>query len=64
MDYQEFLRKLSSPARRALENEGINDFLKLASLGTKQLLSLHGIGPKTIPIVIESLARAGMKLRD
>lgn len=64
MEYKDFLSKLSKPARGALEYEGINDFEKLASLSKKELLSIHGIGPKTLPIVIECLNSVGMKLRE
>lgn len=64
MEYNDFLNKLSSPARRALENEGIDSFLKLASLSKKELLAKHGIGRTTIPLVNEYLNKAGLKLKD
>ncbi len=64
MEYKDFLNKLSNPARRALENENINNFEKLASLSKKELLLLHGIGQKSLPIVIECLNTVGMKLRE
>ena len=64
MEFKEFLEKLSNPARSALEYEGIDSFEKLAALSKKELLSFHGVGPKTLPVVEESLERAGMKLRD
>lgn len=64
MKYEDFLAKLSNPARSALEHAGINDFDRLASLSKKELLSIHGIGPKTLPTVNEFLEHMGMKLRD
>lgn len=64
MKYEDFLAKLSSPARNALEHAGVNDFDRLTSLSKKELLSLHGIGPKTLPVVNECLDQMGMKLRD
>lgn len=64
MKYEDFIFRLSSPARRALENMAIDSFEKLASLTQKELLSMHGIGPKSLPIVIESLNSVGMKLRE
>lgn len=64
MECEDFLNKLSNPARSALRYEGINNFEKLASLRKKELLSIHGIGPKSLPIVIECLNNVGMKLRD
>ncbi|WP_312653644.1 hypothetical protein [Proteiniclasticum sp.] len=64
MEYKEFLERLSNPARRALDFEGIDSFEKLASLSAKELLSFHGIGPKSLPIVLECLKSQGKKLRD
>lgn len=64
MKYEDFLNKLSNPARSALEYEGIDNFEKLASLRKKELFSIHGIGPKSLPIVIECLNNAGMKLKE
>lgn len=42
----------------------IDSFEKLALLTQKELLSMHGMGPKSLPIVIESLKSIGMKLRE
>lgn len=64
MDYEEFLNRFSRPARRALENEGINSFGKLAALSKKEFLSLHGIGPKSLPIAVECLNEVGMEFKD
>ncbi|SHJ30433.1 helix-hairpin-helix domain-containing protein [Hespellia stercorisuis] len=64
MKYKDFLNKLSNPARRALEYEGVNNFEKLAALSKKELLSMHGIGPKSLPVINECLNYVGMKLRD
>lgn len=64
MQYKDFLDKLSSPARSALEDEGIDSFDKLASLSKKELLAKHGIGRKTLPLVNEYLNKVGMKLKD
>ncbi len=64
MEFKDFLNKLSNPARNALEYQGINSFEKLASLRKKELLLIHGIGPKSLPIVIECLNSVGMKLRE
>lgn len=64
MEYKDFLNKLSNPARSALEYEGIDNFEKLASLSKKELLLIHGIGPKSLPIVSECLNNVGKKLRE
>lgn len=64
MTFEEFFSRLAKPAKRALESEGIDRAEKLASLTKKELLSIHGFGPKSLPLVIEYLGSAGMKLRD
>ena len=46
-----FLSFLSAPARRALENKGINSLAQLAILSEKEILSLHGIGKSSIPLL-------------
>lgn len=48
-----FIPKLSAPARRALENAGIDSLEKLATYTEKELLKLHGIGKTAIPILKE-----------
>lgn len=63
MEYKDFLAKLSKPAQRALEQEEIDSFEKLASLTKKELLSFHGVGPKSIPIVMECLNNIGLELK-
>ena len=63
MKFDDFVAMLSNPAKNALEHAGINSFHMLASLSKKELLSIHGIGPKTLAIVNESLEHMGMKLR-
>ena len=43
-----FLSLISAPARRALEREGINSLTQLTEYTEKELLQLHGVGPKAI----------------
>lgn len=40
---------LSAPAQRALKNAGINSLKKLAQYSEKEILTLHGMGPSSIP---------------
>ena len=63
MTYLDFLDKLSKPAKNGLLHEGIDDFDKLSELTEKEILSIHGIGPKSLPVVRECLAQTGMKLK-
>ncbi len=58
-----FLGELSSPARSALEHEGITTLEKLAEYTEKQILSLHGMGPASIPTLKKSLASKGLAFK-
>lgn len=55
-----FLSSLSAPARRALESENITSLEKLATKSEKYILSLHGIGPASIPVLRTVLTEAGL----
>ena len=58
-----FLSKLGSPARRALQNEGITTLTKLSEYTEIELLKLHGLGPSSIPILKISLKEAGLSFK-
>ena len=60
---QGFLAKISSPARRALEREGINSLVRLSKYTARELLQLHGIGPGSIPKFKEALKEKGLSFR-
>ncbi len=51
---------LSQPARRALTEAGLTRLDQIAGRGTRELLQLHGVGPKTIRQLKEALAERGM----
>ena len=59
-----FLSLIAAPARRALENAGITTLDKLAAHSEKEILSLHGMGPGSIPKLKMALEQAGKKLRE
>jgi hypothetical protein len=59
----DFLSKLSAPARRALEGKGLTSLKKIAACTTKELLTLHGVGPSTIPILKEALQQEGLDFK-
>lgn len=59
-----FLSKLSAPARRALENAGIDSLEKLATYSEKEILKLHGMGKSSIPVLKNELNGAGMAFRN
>jgi hypothetical protein len=55
-----FLSLLSAPARSALEQAGISTLTKLSQYSEREILKLHGMGPKSIPILRQALQDAGM----
>ena len=55
-----FLSLLSAPARRALEQKGISTPEGLAAFTQQEILSLHGIGPASIPLLKATLESHGL----
>ena len=53
-----FLSLLANPARRALENNGISTLNQLAKLTEKEVLSFHGMGPASMPVLKNALEKA------
>ncbi|WNR42641.1 DNA-directed RNA polymerase subunit alpha C-terminal domain-containing protein [Paenibacillus roseipurpureus] len=56
-------RGVANPARRALANAGITTIEDLTQISEKDLLKLHGMGPKAVRIMGEELAARGMSFR-
>lgn len=54
-----FLSLVVAPARRALQNAGIESVEQLARWTENDLLKLHGIGPTTIPKLKDALKKKG-----
>lgn len=59
----EFLKTLSAPARRALENNGIFTVQQLATRSEKEILQFHGMGKASLPKLSEALAAANLAFR-
>jgi hypothetical protein len=59
-----FLATLSAPARRALEREKILSLGELSKWSERELLTLHGIGPSSIPKLRAALARKSLTLKQ
>ncbi|HJF34346.1 MAG TPA: RNA polymerase alpha subunit C-terminal domain-containing protein [Sporosarcina psychrophila] len=55
-----FLSKLSAPARRALEQQGITTLQQLSTFSEKEILQFHGIGPASLPILKTYLDENGL----
>lgn len=60
----DFLSLLSAPARRALENKGINTLEKLALYSEKEILAFHGMGPASLPVLTKVLKEKKLLFRD
>jgi hypothetical protein len=54
---------LSAPAQRALKNNGITTFKKLAKVSEEDLLKLHGMGPASLPMLRAALKAEGLVFR-
>jgi DNA-directed RNA polymerase alpha subunit len=58
-----FLSLLSSPARNALIHEGITTLEKLAGFTEKEILSIHGIGPASLPALKSVLKEKNIQFK-
>ena len=58
-----FLTQIGAPARRALENNGIDTLEKLARFSEKEILQFHGMGKTTITKLSEALKSKGLSFR-
>lgn len=59
MDEKISLPKIGAPATRALTNAGYSTLDSLDGVSEAQLAALHGVGPKALRILKESMAAAG-----
>ncbi len=51
---------IGTPAKNALEHEGYFKLEELTVLTEKQILAIHGVGPKAVGILKEALAEKGL----
>jgi DNA-directed RNA polymerase alpha subunit len=54
---------LSAPARRALINAKLTKIEHLKKLTEKQLMSLHGMGPSSLPIIKKAMKKYKINFR-
>ena len=59
-----FLALIAAPARRALERENIKTLEDLAKWTEREIISLHGMGPGTIPKLKKALKDNGLSFRS
>lgn len=58
-----FLSLLPAPARRALQNESITTLKKLSAYSEKEILTLHGMGKASIPVLKKALLAKGLHFK-
>lgn len=56
----EFPASIGRPANAALVNRGITTLEQVAALSERDLLDIHGVGPKAVRILGEALAGRGL----
>lgn len=55
-----FISLLSAPARGALDHAGISTLTELSRYSEREILKVHGMGPKSLPVLKQALRDAGM----
>ncbi|GAA0223914.1 helix-hairpin-helix domain-containing protein [Cryptosporangium japonicum] len=58
------LPAIGRPATRALGEAGVRTLEQVASYRRRELLALHGVGPKAVGILAEALAAHGLAFAD
>jgi hypothetical protein len=58
-----FLSVISAPARRAIESKSINTLKQLSKYSDDEILSLHGMGPHSIPKLKSELEKVGLSFQ-
>lgn len=61
---EEFPGSIGKVAKRELGHAGITTFAELARWTEKDLLAIHGVGPKAIRILGEALAERGLSYKS
>jgi predicted RecB family nuclease len=57
------LTLLSGPARRVLENAGIKTLKQLSAHSEREILSWHGMGPASLPLLRTVLKKQGLAFK-
>lgn len=59
----EFTRRIGKVANRGLAVNGYTTYEQLTRVTTKELLAIHGVGPKAVRILKEELTALGLRLK-
>jgi hypothetical protein len=60
----EFPREIGRTALRELAFDGFTRYEQLTKVSAKDLLKIHGVGPKAVRILGEELATRGLTFAD
>jgi predicted flap endonuclease-1-like 5' DNA nuclease len=60
----ELTPRIGTVARRELALHGITRYEQLDGRSRRELLAIHGLGPKALRILAEELSARGQALRD
>lgn len=63
-DSSDFPVKMGKVASRELQLNGIKNITDVTNYTEKQLLAIHGVGPKAIRILKDELAKQGLALKS
>lgn len=64
MDDTEFPPSMGKVAPRELAVNGITRYEQLTDWSERDLLAIHGVGPKAVRILRDEMAARGLQLRD
>lgn len=59
-DSSELTTAIGRPAHRALTAQGLSSYAQLAAHSERDLLAIHGVGPRAVGILREELAARGL----
>ncbi len=62
--FEEGFPKIGAPASRALAGIGVKKLSDLTRFSKKQLIELHGFGPKALRILTEAIAKSKLSFKD
>ena len=62
--YGEDFPRIGAPAFRALDSIGITQLSQLTNYTEKELLNLHGFGPKALRLLKEKLSEKGLSFAE
>lgn len=56
------LPRIGRPATNALRERGVTSLDQVAAMSERELLALHGVGPRAVQLLREALAARGREL--